>query len=997
MTDILSIGASATQLYRASLSTVSNNIANLNTDGYTRQVSSSVESVPNRQGTVYIGTGARLENVARAYDEFAEGTLRNSGSELASQQPMIDYANRIVDVMGAETSGLSGAMDQFFASANRLSTDPASIPLRNLFLRDGDALAARFRELSGQLGDIAQETQDKIELQVAKLNNLSEQLAAVNVQLNRTLSADMQPARLLDQRDSLLRDLSQITKINVRETASGAVDVRLGSNVGSLAVSGAVATDFGSRFYANQPGRVDLISEPNGDSRPVSSATGGMLGGLIQLRNQVLAPAMDSFDNLAQTVAKEMNAIHTSGLDARGERGKDLFKIDPIFEVTSPTVTSTIKASLAIADSDAVKMAPFKMTWSSVDKVWRIEDQATNQAVFSPAGANKFTYAGLEISTTGKAMDGDTIYVEPSSRPAAGFRFLITDPLAIAAAERLRAVSSEANIGLSKASIDYSDTTPEADFAFGTSLLTLGNNPSAEASTAVTANNFKPAFVIPKGTDNLSLMMEVPAGSDLQFQVLTKEAVHVAGQTLTADEQTALLSTDPGFNAGSSYSAAYLNTAKSFGDLDLTYGHLASSSTAQAWTTDANGKAVQQTVAIDAQLTSAAVGLQTNTTGADTNIIAADALVLNGQSMGAMTLAAGATSSAAAMAAWINTETANTGVTATAKTVITAPKDQINLLEQLSINGTVIGGGALPANIDALAAAINAQTAATNVQAYVDRDGGLVVTNATGFEGNNITLGNPDATSNTNVLGRANQVYSGVIEMTSTDRVEFTFGAAGIPADLAVLGLRTGLYINDAASEDLAVFVTGNGSAQIAAGFTEPAVTEETETEPPFSVTFNSPNQYSITDTTTNTVVATRDYNANESIRYNGLTLSFDSPPQAGDRFVIDGNAGGVGDNGNMLLLAGLETKATLANGQSISDGYIDIVSAVGSKATLSKVSQDALQVVYDQAVEAKDQVSGVNLDEEAADLIRFQQAFQASAQIIQMSSKLFDSILGIR
>ena len=995
MSDLLSIGASATQLYRASLSTVSNNIANLNTDGYTRQVSGSLESVPNRQGTVYIGTGARLENVARAYDEFAEGTLRNSGSELASQQPMIDYANRIVNVMGAETSGLSGAMDQFFASANRLSTDPASIPLRNIFLRDGDALAARFRELSGQLADIEQETQDKIELQVAKLNNLSEQLAEVNVQLNRTLSAEMQPARLLDQRDSLLRDLSQITKINVRETATGAVDVRLGSNVGSVAVTGAQATTFGSEFYANQPGRVDLISEPNGDTRPVSSASGGMLGGLIQLRNQVLAPAMDSFDGLAQTLAKEMNAIHTSGLDARGERGKDLFKIDPIFDVTSPTVTSTIKASLAVADSDALSMAPFKMTWSSADKVWRIEDQATNQVVFSPADAKVFTYAGLQISTTGKAMDGDTIYVEPSTRPAAGFRFLQTDPLAVAAAERLRAVSSEANIGMSKASIDYSDNTPEADFAFGTSILAMGNNPSAEVATAVAANNFKPALVIPKGTDNVSLMMQVPVGSDLQFQVMTKEAVHVLGQSLTADEQTALLSTDSGFNSISKYSAAYLNSAENYGGLGLTYGHLASSTTAQTWTVDANGKSIQQTVAINARAVSAGVALQTNATGAASNIIAADALVLNGQSMGAMTLAAGATSSAAAMAAWVNTETANTGVTATARTIIETPKDQINLLEQLSINGTVIGGGALPANIDALAAAVNAQTGATNVQAYVDRDGGLVVTNATGFEGNNITLGNPDATSNTNVLGKANQVYTGIVEMTSTDKVEFTFGDTGVPADLAVLGLRTGIYINDAASEDLAVFVTGNGSAQIAAGFTEAAVI--TETEPPFSITFNSATQYSITDTATNTVVATREYTANSTIRYNGLTLSFDSPPEAGDQFIIDGNIGGIGDNGNMLLLAGLETKPTLANGQSISDGYIDIVSAVGSKATLSKVSQDALQVVYDQAVETKDQVSGVNLDEEAADLIRFQQAFQASAQIIQMSSKLFDSILGIR
>jgi flagellar hook-associated protein FlgK len=997
MSDILSIGASATQLYRASLSTVSNNIANLNTDGYTRQVSSSTESVPSRQGTVYIGTGARLENITRAYDEFAESTLRNSGSELAGQKPMIDYSNRIVDIMGAETSSLSGALDQFFGSANRLSTDPASISLRNIFLRDGEALASRFRELSGQLGDIEAETQTKIEMQVSTLNNISQQLAAVNGQLNKAMSADMQPAALLDQRDSLLRDLAQITKINVREFPSGAVDVRLGSNVGSVAVSGTLATAFGSKFHANEPGRIDIIADPNGESSAVSSATGGTLGGLIQLRSQVLAPAMDGFDKLAQAVAKEMNTIHTSGLDARGERGKDLFKIDPIFDVSSPAVTSTIKASLAVTDSDALKMAPFKMTWSAADKVWRIEDQGTNQVTFSPADAKKFTYSGLQISTTGKAMDGDTIYVEPSTRPAAGFRFLPTDPMAIAAAERLRAVSSESNIGLSKASIDYSDISLSADFSFGTSITSLGNNASAVIATAVTASNFKPAFVIPKGTDNVSLMMEVPEGSDLRFQVMTKEGVHVLGQGLTADEQNALLSTDPGFNQISSYSASYLNTTDTYRDLDMTYGHLARSSTTQNWVTDANGKVVQQTVAIDAQTNSAAVRSQTNGTGATTDIIAADALVLNGYSMGAMTLDAGVTSSAATMAAWVNGATASTGVTATAKTLIEAPKSQINLQQQLRVNGTLIGGGTPPASIDALATAINAQTATTKVEAYVDRDGGLVVTNAPGFEGNNITLANPDNTSTTNALGKANQAYSGTLEMTSSDKVEFTFGATGMPTDLATMGLRTGIYMSDAASEDLAVFVTGTGNAKVAAGFTQATTAAEQKTESPFSVTFNSDNQYNITDTATNTVVATREYAVNSTIRYNGLTLSFDSAPQGGDKFIIDGNAGGVGDNGNMLLIAGLQTKPVLSDGQSIGDGYIDIVSEVGSKATLSKVSQDALQVVYDQAVETKDQVSGVNLDEEAADLIRFQQAFQASAQLIQMSSKLFDSILGIR
>ena len=73
------------------------------------------------------------------------------------------------------------------------------------------------------------------------------------------------------------------------------------------------------------------------------------------------------------------------------------------------------------------------------------------------------------------------------------------------------------------------------------------------------------------------------------------------------------------------------------------------------------------------------------------------------------------------------------------------------------------------------------------------------------------------------------------------------------------------------------------------------------------------------------------------------------------------------------------------------------MVNVVGAASTLAKISQDALQVVYDQAVMEKDKISGVSLDQEAADLIRFQQAFQAAAQIIQTSNKMFDSIIGIR
>ena len=1000
MSDILSIGAGATQLYRQSLATVSNNIANLNTEGYSRQVSSSAEGMPSEQGTVFIGTGARLQGVTRAYDEFIEGSLRNSSSDLSTQEPMIEYANRIIDLMGSQTSGLSSAMDKFFATASDLSADPASVVQRNMFVRDAEGLASRFRELAGHLSTIEVEAQSSIERQISTINTLSAQLATINTQLGGKISVDKQPAGLLDQRDQVLRDLANISKIHIAESASGEVNVRLGSSAGSLLVEGKKSLDLGVSFDANDPGRVDIVLDPFGEPRAASTVTSGVLGGLINFRSQTLGPAMDGFDYLAQTVVKEINQIHTSGLDARGVRGTDLFKIDSVFEVTSPTINTDVNLAIEVVDPAAFKFSPFEARWMSTDKVWRIEDGKTGAVTFATPSTDGFSYSGLQINSSGRLNDGDTFKIEPRDRPAAGFRLVQTDPLAIAAAERLRVVPSSANISDTKASLSFGGLDQFTGFATGTDIYTLGNNSSTAAGIATTASNVTPAYIIPKGADKVALMMEVPQDSNMRLQVMTHEGVHVLGHSIDTATQAALMSGDSAFNASASYSNTYLNTVGSaaYQDLDMTYGFLASSIQHEGFVANAAGTGmIEQTTTINAQVETAPVRLQENVSGAMVDLIAADSLILNDQSLSALTLATGSKSSAAAMASWLNSATSSTGVTATASTLIKSAATSIDLTQQVSINGVLIGAGSYPADIEALSVAINNQTSATDVAAYVDRDGGLVVTNALGYEGENIILSNPDASSATNALGQANQTFMGTLQLESSDKVRFTFGANGVPADLAVLGLRTGIYMNGSADEDLAVFVTGSGDANIAAGFTKPQAANQPVDEALFRIDFSSSTQYTITDTTTDTVVANRAFVPGDDIQYKTLTLSFDSDPVTGDRYVVDGNQDGVGNNGNMLQLVALQDKPVLANGRTMSDGYIDLVSTVGNKVTLAKISQDALQVVYDQAVQSRDQVSGVSLDQEAADLIRLQQAYQASAQIIQMSSKIFDSILGIR
>ena len=124
--------------------------------------------------------------------------------------------------------------------------------------------------------------------------------------------------------------------------------------------------------------------------------------------------------------------------------------------------------------------------------------------------------------------------------------------------------------------------------------------------------------------------------------------------------------------------------------------------------------------------------------------------------------------------------------------------------------------------------------------------------------------------------------------------------------------------------------------------------------------------------------------------------LTLGSPPSVGDRFLLDGNQDGVGNNENINDLIALERKPVVGkpNGVTMAQAYENSVGKIGNVASQATIAQKALEAVNQQAVEARDKVSGVSLDREAADLIRFQQAYQACAKSIQVASELFDSIL---
>jgi flagellar hook-associated protein 1 FlgK len=348
MSDMLGISSNAIGAYQRALSTVANNISNVNTEGYSRQDVVLKDSAPKKLASMYVGTGTILQNIKRQYDAFAESNLRNSTSDLASQKPMVDYAKRVMDIMGDKSIGLSSAFDDFFAAAGALSADPASTVQRTSFLRSADGVASRFGELNTQLDLIATETRQGVESVAAQINTLTSQLALVNQSLTKSPTLESQPAELLDRRDLTLRQLSDLVRIKTTFTANGTVNVSLGATMTQgLVVNGNKARPIG--IDSAVQGKIELVLDPYGKTESLSSASGGQLGGYQSFISQVLEPAQKNLSALAQTFVLETNTIQKNGIDGYGQMGADLFAFD--------TKASSPAAGIRLAVNDGMRVA----------------------------------------------------------------------------------------------------------------------------------------------------------------------------------------------------------------------------------------------------------------------------------------------------------------------------------------------------------------------------------------------------------------------------------------------------------------------------------------------------------------------------------------------------------------------------------------------------------------------------------------------------------------
>jgi flagellar hook-associated protein FlgK len=650
--------------------------------------------------------------------------------------------------------------------------------------------------------------------------------------------------------------------------------------------------------------------------------------------------------------------------------------------------------SVAVSEKSSANLRPLTMTYDQQNSRWVVEDTLSGARTTSFGSPAQIAVNGLSITIGGSATVGDVIKVAGELRPARTIAMAISDPKALAAGDLFRVSQSVANTGDATAAIRLIDSAAASGTIPALDTL-LVNNVNNDAAVSVSTSYSLAKMILPAGTAELELSMSKGVNSDAQLQVFTRDGRHLFGSALTSAQRGVMLSEQNGFVAGSTYSDTYLNGATAYRGETWSMGSHAKA----VITTGDDGSAV---VTAEALLNGKALPALTNTGATTMTVVAAGALKLDGSALPALELAAGASLTSSAVVNWLNGAISSAGLplNATADNEIRIPVNEISTASSsLTLNGVSIHSATAIQSTTELVNNINAQSSTTRVEARLDFDGALILSNAQGYEGQTISLG----TGSTVFSNLSGDIQAGINITatrssgdTSERSIALTLSETGSATDLAKLGFATTLQAPKALSEDLVVFTTGSlgNTAALSASYTKAATDPLQLRTSTLEVTFTSDSVYQIRDTQDATVLAQRTYVPGQPIAYQNLQVALTGTPKSGDVFTIDNNRDGFGSNDNLLRLIEVESAKVLGNDETLHDAYLGLLNQAGSTARQAQVTQEALQVVYEQANEARDQVAGVNLDEEAANLIRFQQTYQASARLLQTANQLFDAIL---
>ncbi|WP_419239253.1 flagellar hook-associated protein FlgK [Photobacterium leiognathi] len=480
--DLMQLGISGLRTSQKQLDVTSHNISNVHTPGYSRQVVDQKSADAQWSGGNYYGSGAYIDSVNRAYDQFAARELTLSTTQLEESNVRQQHMMMLDDFTSKSAVNTVNSMNDFYNSVRSLSDHPNDLGSRQTVLESANQAANSFNNSYETLTNIRRDVNEQLDVTLERVNALGQELAAINTSLQELPDGDKNHD-LLDKQRGLINELAKYTKVTVLADKGSLADkVIIGS--GDTLVSGVESSQL--KMVSGDPDLEDKqIAIVNGNQAKAikSDHIGGGLGAMLSIRDDVIDKSLDEMGRMAIGFSKQINDLQQSGTDLTGAMGSALFT-----DVNSPTLLkervlkplgSQTDIDVKIDDVNALKAGDYKLTTSfdGTDYSFRLFDPAGNE--MKQADGSAYIAATdtlpLEVNVDGLTLtmntvmgtppatgQSETVIIQPMRRGAANIGVEMNDPRGLAGHRQTNIVEANPNNAGTAQLSQTSQQTPDA-------------------------------------------------------------------------------------------------------------------------------------------------------------------------------------------------------------------------------------------------------------------------------------------------------------------------------------------------------------------------------------------------------------------------------------------------------------------------------------------------------------------------------------------------------
>jgi len=358
---MLTIGSVATNTFKKALDVTSHNVANVGTEGYSRQRAEITSNSPSIVGATMLGGGSRVDSVERVYADYIQHQLVSSQSSMSRYESQLQLSKQVEGVIASNDQGIQQFIQGYFDALQNLSTNPTSNTSRQVLLDEAGNLESHISNMTSVLEDTQYQVNTQVSDLTTEINSRLETVQTINEQVERALGAGQQaPNDLLDRRDQAILELSHFMDIKTFQHPDGGIDIH--SSNGSLPL---LSDNSITRLQADlspyqDDNRVEIYMTIGGQKRVVSNEViGGQLGGVLEFRDNMLDKAQNDLGVTLNGLVASMNWQHYQGYDMNGDAGLSFF---------TPLTMSAIGATGNSADGSAVVVS-FNPTHSTATPI----------------------------------------------------------------------------------------------------------------------------------------------------------------------------------------------------------------------------------------------------------------------------------------------------------------------------------------------------------------------------------------------------------------------------------------------------------------------------------------------------------------------------------------------------------------------------------------------------------------------------------------------------